>query len=329
MKGWPGYGEENLKQSKMKFRILTGQSPAVSEVGMGTWQLGSSSDWKNISEKEALDMIREALDLGVNFFDTAPNYGLGSSEERLGKALEKTDRSKVVINTKFGHTDSGVLNYDAGYIRESLEGSLRRLRTEYVDSLILHNPPHEILDGRQNDHYEILERLKDEGKILAYGASLDTYEEMKLFMETTGGQVVEAFFNILHQDTARAFDLAQEKEVGIIVKIPLDSGWLTGKYDANSTFQGIRERWSREDIATRARLVGQLKELIGKDRDLAQTALSFCLAYDEVSTVIPGNVSIAQLRKNVESATVDLPDRLKMDLENFYEAEVKKLSLPW
>ncbi|GGD40305.1 aldo/keto reductase [Muriicola marianensis] len=313
----------------MKYRKLVRQSPSVSEIGMGTWQLGVSSDWQNLSDKEAMEMVWEALDLGVNFFDTAPNYGLGSSEERLGKALEKTDRGKVVINTKFGHTDSGVLNYDAGYIRESLEGSLRRLRTEYVDSFILHNPPHEILDGRQNDHYEILERLKDEGKIRAYGASLDTYEEMKLFMETTGGEVVEAFFNMLHQDTARAFDLAREKEVGIIVKIPLDSGWLTGKYDANSTFQGIRERWSREDIATRARLVCQLKELIGKDRDLTQTALSFCLAYDEVSTVIPGNVSIAQLRKNVASASIDLPDQLKSDLEDFYKREVKRLNLPW
>ncbi|WP_372946238.1 aldo/keto reductase [Muriicola sp.] len=313
----------------MKYRKLTGQSPAVSEIGMGTWQLGSNSGWKDLSDKESIELVREALELGVNFFDTAPNYGLGSSEERLGKALEKTDRSQVVINTKFGHTDFGSLNYDAGYIRESLEGSLRRLRTEYVDSLILHNPPHAILDGRQSEHYEILEKLKEEGKIRAYGASLDTYEEMKLFMETTGGEVVEAFFNILHQDTARAFEIAKEKEMGIIVKIPLDSGWLTGKYDANSTFQGIRERWSREDIATRARLVSQLNELIGKDRDLSQTALSFCLAYDAVSTVIPGSISTAQLRKNVEDANVHLPDRLKMDMENFYESEVKKLNLPW
>ncbi len=313
----------------MKYRKLIPQSPLVSEIGMGTWQMGASSDWKHLSEKEALEMVWEALDLGVNFFDTAPNYGLGSSEERLGKALGKTDRSKVVINTKFGHTDSGALNYDVGYIRESLEGSLRRLRTEYVDSLILHNPPHEILDGRQSEHYEILEKLKDEGKIGAYGASLDTYEEMKLFMETTDGQVVEAFFNILHQDTARAFDLAREKEVGIIVKIPLDSGWLTGKYDANSTFEGIRERWSREDIATRARLVGQLKELIGKDRDLAQMALSFCLAYDEVSTVIPGSIGIPQIQKNVESTSLGLPGRLKADLEDFFEREVKRLNLPW
>ena len=180
-----------------------------------------------------------------------------------------------------------------------------------------------------NDHYRILERLIEEGKIKAYGASLDTYEEMKLLMNTTNAKVIEAFFNILHQDTARAFEMAIEKEVGIIVKIPLDSGWLSGKYTAESTFHDIRSRWSRQDIQTRAKLVNSVKEIIHSKEDLIQKAISFCLAYDAVSTVIPGNLTIAQLTNNAESVNNPISKELVKKLEDFYLHEVKKYNLPW
>ena len=313
----------------MKYNSYTKGQTKVSEIGLGAWQLGASSDWQAMSEKEAVTMVHRALDLGINFFDTAPNYGLGTSESRLGRALKGTDRNKIVINTKFGHTVDGNTNYGADHIRESLEGSLKRLQMEYVDSLIIHNPPFEILDGNRNDHYEILEKLKEEGKIRAYGASLDTSEEMQLFMNTTGGKVIEAFFNILHQDTASAFDLALEKEVAIIAKIPLDSGWLSGKYHAESTFEDIRTRWSRADIRTRAALVEKIKEMIGQERNLAQTAISFCLAYQAISTVIPGNANLAQLESNVQSTKDQIDKELVGRLEKFYKEEVKMLSLPW
>ena len=313
----------------MRYNKLIKQAPSVSEIGLGAWQLGVNSGWKGMPEQEAIRLVHKALDLGVNFLDTAPNYGLGTSELRLGKALKGIDRSTLVINTKFGHTDTGKTNYNANYIRESLEGSLKRLQTDYVDSLIIHNPPHEYLDGNRNDHYEILERLKDEGKIKAYGASLDTCDEMTLFMETTGCEVIEAFFNILHQDAANAFELAKAIEVGIIVKIPLDSGWLSGKYNENSVFDDIRSRWSEEDIKTRARLVDQLKRIIDPEMDLARAAIAFCLAYDAVATVIPGNTSIGQLENNVRSVEKPLPKALVKKLEQFYREEVRALKLPW
>lgn len=313
----------------MRYNKLIKQAPFVSEIGLGAWQLGVNSGWKGMPEQEAIQLVHKALDLGVNFLDTAPNYGLGTSELRLGKALKGIDRSTLVINTKFGHTDTGKTNYNANYIRESLEGSLKRLQTDYVDSLIIHNPPHEYLDGNRNDHYEILERLKDEGKIKAYGASLDTCDEMTLFMETTGCEVIEAFFNILHQDAANAFELAKAKEVGIIVKIPLDSGWLSGKYNENSVFDDIRSRWSEDDIKTRARLVDQLKRIIDPEMDLARAAIAFCLAYDAVATVIPGNTSIGQLENNVRSVEKPLPKALVKKLEQFYREEVRALKLPW
>ncbi len=313
----------------MKYRKFTPDCPKVSEIGVGAWQLGINSGWKSVSENEAITMVHQALDRGVNFFDTAPNYGQGTSEVRLGKAFKDVDRSSIVVNTKFGHTDNGKTNYSADYIRASLEGSLRRMDFDYVDSLIIHNPPSDILDGNKNDHYEILEKLKAEGKIRAYGASLDFYDEMKLFMDTTGCEVIEAFFNIFCQDAGRAFDQALEKNVGIIVKIPLDSGWLTGKYNAQSTFTGVRSRWSQKDIANRAALVGKLKEIVGETYNLAQMAIAFCLAYDAVSTVIPGSLNMDQLSENIGSSEVPFSEEMKLKLERFWINEVQPLHLPW
>lgn len=313
----------------MKYNKYIKDVTPVSVIGLGAWQLGNNSGWQSMSESDAIALVEKSLEYGINFFDTAPNYGRGSSEERLGQALKGIDRNKIVINTKFGHTDSGKTNFDSNYIRESLEGSLKRLQVDYVDSIIIHSPPIEYLDGANNDHYEIFERLIEEGKIKAYGASLDTYESMKLLMDTTNARVIEAFFNILHQDTAQAFDMAKKKGVGIIAKIPLDSGWLSGKYNAESVFQDIRRRWSKQDIQTRAQLVERVKEIVQAENNLAQSAISFCLGFDAIATVIPGNVNIAQLKNNVESINNPIPQEIIEKLEEFYLNEVKELKLPW
>ena len=125
------------------------------------------------------------------------------------------------------------------------------------------------------------------------------------------------------------FEKARNKEVGIIVKIPLDSGWLTGKYNAESRFNDIRSRWSKEDIETRAKLVNKVKSIIGKEENLAQIAIAFCLAYDGVSTVIPGNVNIEQLTSNVQSTDISIARSILEKLENLYQSDIKKLNLPW
>lgn len=313
----------------MKYNKYIDNSALVSEIGLGAWQLGNNTGWQSMSENSAVELVQKALELGINFFDIAPNYGRGTSEERLGKALKGVDRSTIVLNTKFGHSDAGKTNYNSNYIRESLEGSLKRLGVDHIDSLIMHSPPAEYLDGNKNDHYELFERLIEEGKIKAYGASLDTYEDMKLLMETTNATVIEAFFNILHQDTSRAFDLAMAKKVAIIAKIPLDSGWLSGKYTAESTFDDIRKRWSKEHIQTRAQLVNRVKTIVDAQENLAQKAISFCLSYQAVATVIPGNVNISQLVNNVESINHPLSKEIVKNLEDFYANEVKPLHLPW
>ncbi len=316
--------------SHMDYKKYISDSPPVSVIGMGTWQLGAAADWKLLSEKDAIRIVEVALEEGVNFFDTAPNYGQGESEERLGKALRHTDRSKVILNTKFGHTVDGNIDFDPGKIRRSIEGSLRRLQIDYLDSVLFHNPPAELLNGnRAPEHYELLEKLKAEGKIRAYGASVDTYEEMKVLLDTTKGSVVEVFFNILHQDTGRAFEQAEAQGVAVIAKIPLDSGWLSGKYGSQSIFRGVRSRWSPADIEQRGALVEAVEEILAPDFRLPQAALAFCMAHDAVSTVIPGSGSLAQLRSNLLSLDKPLPPGLIRKLQLFYKEEVQPLRLPW
>jgi aryl-alcohol dehydrogenase-like predicted oxidoreductase len=152
---------------------------------------------------------------------------------------------------------------------------------------------------------------------------------MKLFMETTNGKVIEAFFNILHQDSSKAFEMAKEKEVGIIVKIPLDSGWLSGKYNAESTFSDIRKRWSKSDIEQRAKLVESVKQILGGEERIIEKSISFCFSFDAVSTVIPGNKSIEQLLKNVASLDYQVTEEEREKLIEFYFNEVEVLKIPW
>lgn len=313
----------------MEYRSYVKGSPEVSVIGFGAWQLGNDIDWSGMTDAEAVQLVRRAIDEGINFYDTAPNYGHGRSEELLGKAIKKVKRETLAINTKFGHHSDGHTDYSPKALKESVEGSLRRLGTDYVDSVLLHNPPTEMLKAEGNAHYEILEQLRKEGKILAYGASLDTKDDMLAFMNHTGGQVIEAFFNILHQDVRSAFELAKKKEVRIIAKIPLDSGWLSGKYHGDSVFEGIRSRWTREDIITRAGLVDRLRGLPAEGQSLSQFALRFCLSYGEVATVIPGIAGMEQLMMNVGALKYPMGKETLQWLENFYEKEVKAKKLVW
>ena len=313
----------------MKYNFYTKHSPEVSEIGLGTWQLGNKEEWSAMTDIKAIDLVHRALEEGINFFDTAPNYASGNSERLLGEALKEIDRREVVINTKFGHWADGHTDFSAEKIRESVEVSLKRLNTEYLDSILLHNPGIEITNGSSLRHYEVLEKLKDEGKILAYGASLDRASEIESFIKNTGGEVIEAFFNIIHQDARKAFNTAKENRIGIIAKIPLDSGWLSGKYDKNSIFTGIRRRWSVEDIKTRALIIDKLRNILSDEISMAKQAIGFCLYYDAVSTVIPGCVNEKQLIENVESTSAVPDNEMIMQLEKLYDDDISSLNVKW
>jgi aryl-alcohol dehydrogenase-like predicted oxidoreductase len=133
----------------------------------------------------------------------------------------------------------------------------------------------------------------------------------------------------LHQDAKRAFDTVQAHGATVIAKIPFDSGWLTGKYDAESRFEGVRARWSADEIRTRARLVDRVRDIVGDEAPLTASALGFCMAFEAVSTVIPGAVSERQLRSNIDAMQHSLSGAKRSELEAFFAEEVEPLELPW
>src|SRR6185503_5520197 len=162
----------------MKLRPFGNTGMNVSEIGLGAWQL-ANPDWGVDSKSEGLRIIQKSLEAGCNFFDTAPGYGGGRSEELLGEGL-KSVRKDIIICTKFGHTAEGASDFGTNAIRRSIEASMRRLQTDYLDIVLMHNPPREMMDGRVNSQYEEFEKLKAEGKIREYGVSLDWGEEVKM-----------------------------------------------------------------------------------------------------------------------------------------------------
>lgn len=312
----------------MKQRAFGSTGMQVSEIGLGAWQL-ANPDWNLHDRGEALRIVQTALDAGCNFFDTAPGYGQGRSEELLGQGLGQA-RKDVVICTKFSHhTPEGAPDFAPQHIRAVLEGSLRRLQTDYIDILLLHNPPRELMDGRTAPHYEELERLRAAGLIREYGVSLDWRAELETVVSTTASRAVEVFFNAFYQEPQPAFRRAQERGVGLIVKVPLDSGWLSGRYRGGSRFDDIRRRWPPEVVARRGALVEQFAALVPPGVSLTHAALQFCLAQPEVSTVIPGPKSVAQTLDNFAAAERQLPAETVEAIRELWEHAIAAEPLPW
>jgi aryl-alcohol dehydrogenase-like predicted oxidoreductase len=311
----------------MKLRPFGNTGMQVSEIGLGAWQL-ANPDWGANDEQEALRIVQASLDAGCNFFDTAPGYNHGRSEEFLGQVLRPV-RQEIIICSKFGHTAEGVSDFSRKAIRPSLEASLKRLQTDTIDILLMHNPPREMMDGRSADQYAELEKLKQEGKIQAYGISLDWKADLELMMDTTRSQAAEVFFNAFYQEPKPAFARARLQGVGLIVKVPLDSGWLSGRYRQGSQFEGVRNRWSAEVIERRGALVEQFEALVPAGESMAHTALQFCLAQPEVSTVIPGAKTVAQALDNFAAADHRLDRATLAAIEALWEKDIAAEPLPW
>ena len=311
----------------MKRRPFGNTGILVSEIGLGAWQL-ANPDWGVNDRREALGIIEASLDAGCNFFDTAPGYGGGRSEELLGEGL-KSVRREVVICTKFGHTAEGATDFQTEAIRPSIEASLRRLQTDYLDIVLMHNPPREMMDGQTAAHYEEFEKLKAEGLIRQYGVSLDWREEADLVVDTTKSKALEVFFNALYQEPLPAFQKAYEKGVGIIVKVPLDSGWLSGRYRKGHSFDDIRRRWPPEVVARRSELVEEFARLIPEGTSMAHAALQFILAQPQVSTIIPGAKSVEQALDNFAAAEGQLSPEIVQSIYGLWEREIMSDPLPW
>lgn len=311
----------------MKYRQLGKTGITVSEVGFGAWQLGDRI-WGGLQDQDAIALVHKALDEGCNFFDTAPPYGEGRSEIILGKALAGK-RDQVVLVTKFGHNPTGPSDFSAGKIRSSVERSLKAMQTDYIDGVLLHNPEQHILEGKE-EHYEVLAQLKEEGKIRSYGASIDTSADLNRVMDQPGADIAEIYFHAIHQEVASAFPRAAERGMGLIVKVPLDSGWLSGKYNAQSTFTtGYRDRWTQEVKDRRSALVEQLRFLETDQQTMAQGALRFLLDYPGISTLIPGAKNETHLLNNLGASDGRLAQSEVAAIKALWDEQIKSNPLPW
>lgn len=310
----------------MQARPLGRTGLRVSEIGFGAWQLGNAVDWSAMADEEAVALVREAVKAGCTFFDTAPNYAQGRSEVLLGQALEGL-RDRVVLSSKFGHHADGSQGFDPARLRPSVEASLAKLRTDHLDLLLLHNPPAEVC-AAESPLWSELEVLKTEGMIRAYGASVDWSADMRRVMANSGSEVLEVLYNVFHQEPACAFEEAQARGVGLIIKVPLDSGWLSGRYDAASRFQGIRARWSPEVIARRAALVEQVRQCVPGE-ELPTAALRFILDSEAVSTVIPGARALSQLKASLAASEGRLKAEQVDLLRKLWKEQLEADPLPW
>lgn len=313
----------------MNLRPFGNTGMNVSEIGLGAWQL-ANPDWGVNDRSEALKIVQKSLEAGCNFFDTAPGYGDGKSEELLGAGL-KSVRRDVILCTKFSYYNAqGEREWQAQHVRPVLEGSFKRLQTDYVDILLLHNPPRELMDGNVSaELYAELEKLKTEGKIREYGVSLDWRVELETVLDTTKSKAAEVFFNALYQETLPAFEKAQARGMGLIVKVPLDSGWLSGRYRGNHKFDDIRSRWSPEVLARRSELVEKFAALVPEGTSMAHAALQFVLAQPQVSTVIPGAKTVEQALDNFAAAEKQLSAETVQAMRELWTREIEGNPLPW
>jgi aryl-alcohol dehydrogenase-like predicted oxidoreductase len=321
----------------MHYRKLGSTGINVSEIGFGGWAIGGLADaggtplgWGRTSDDESLAAIRRARELGVNFFDTADTYGFGRSESLLGIVLSR-HRNDVVIATKVGvvRDANGKLakDFSRKHISHAVDGSLKRLRTDYIDLYQLHNPTLDEL--RRDDIHEAMDRLQEVGKIRFWGVSVTTPEEGIEIINRGWGYALQVLYNVLNQAPAQElFPLAKEKGYGIIARVPLASGLLTGKYRADTAFT---KDDVRQNFLTPKRLeeaiarVDEAKSIIGGTaRSLAEGSLRFILANEHVSTVIPGAKNVRQVEMNVSADEVRIPqdivDKLRGRLGdyNFY-----------
>jgi aryl-alcohol dehydrogenase-like predicted oxidoreductase len=295
----------------VRYRRLGRTELQVSEVGFGAWAIGGNAhghSYGPTDNRESLRAVARAFDLGCTFFDTADVYGHGLSEKLLGQALAK-HRSACVIATKAGcdfYHGPFRKNFDPGYIREALDKSLQRLRMDYVDLYQLHNPPLMMLE--RGEHYEVLDDLKQQGKIRHYGVSVHDAYEGSMAVHTGKPDAIQVEYNLLRQDPdEELFPQARDSDVGLIIRSPLCSGVLSGNYKADSVFDAsdVRASWPPGYLALQADVADSVRSLATERRTLAQTALRFVLDAPEISVVIPGIKTAAQAEENL--AVSELP----------------------
>ena len=315
----------------MKYRNLGGTDISVSEVGFGVWTV-STGWWGEVVDDRSVRLLRQAQERGINYFDTADTYGSGKGETLLADAFGHM-RDRVVISTKIGydfynHTarrgqQERPQNWSEDFLRFALEQSLKRLDTDYIDFLQLHNTK---MDAAESDElFALMEAFKDEGKIRAYGAALgpkigwrDEGVKMMRGRDLAGIQMI---YNLLEQDPGRdLIEAARDTNTSLVVRVPHSSGMLEGKYDENTTFgeNDHRRHRPKEWLTTGLRKVESLAFLTESgERTLGQAALKFVLASPEVVSTLPNIYGEEQIEEF--AATSETPDLTEEELRRVAE----------
>ncbi|MCB0665846.1 MAG: aldo/keto reductase [Saprospiraceae bacterium] len=322
----------------MNYRILGKTGFRISEISLGTWQVGGK--WGNTFDAQLADRILDtAIEGGVNFLDTADVYSDGLSEKAVGRAL-KRHQQRIYVATKCGrqirpHTNEG---YKPDVLRGFVEDSLRRLQVETLDLIQLHCPPTQVY--YRPEIFELFDRLKEEGKILNLGVSVQKVEEALKSIEFPNVTSVQIIFNMFrHRPAELFFREARRKNVGIIVRVPLASGLLSGQFSRDTQFGKDDHRTFNRDgssfdkgetfsgipYETGLRTVEELREQLS-GRNLVHTALRWILEFPEVSTVIPGASRPEQVTDNLAALRMSaLSTSEKQAIDQVYEKEIKSL----
>ena len=315
----------------------------VSEISLGTWAFGS--EWGEVSDEDSHAALDRAIDLGVNFLDTADVYGDGRSEKLIGRLLKDRPGDEIFVATKAGrrldpHTAEG---YDHENLSAFAERSLRNLGVEALDLLQLHCPPTEAY--RQDETFEALHRLQEDGKIKNYGVSVEKVEEARMALSYPGVKTVQIIFNIFRQKPSEEFfPLAEERNVGVLARVPLASGLLSGKMSADRVFAPDDHRnFNREGEAfdrgetfsgvpfeKGLEAAEELKELVPEGYTLAQLALRWILMHPAVSCAIPGAKRPEQVEDNLAAAEMpplsgETMDRIRQTYDRHVRPEVHHL----
>ncbi len=322
----------------MEYRDLGRTGIQVSAVSFGTWAIGGS--WGAVNQEEAIRSLSHAIDEGVTFFDTADVYGNGRAEEFLGK-VTKERKEKIAIATKFCR--QGDIHNPSTYSYESVrsfcEKSLTRLQREVIDLYQIHCPPHEIL--KHGDVFDVLDRLKKEGKILHYGVSVESIEEGLTAMQYPGVEVLQVIFNLFRQKVVTdLFPVVKQKQVGILARLPLASGLLTGKFTKDHQFErddhrffnqngesfNVGETFAGLPFEKGVELAQDLAFIAKGRQSMASAALRWILEYEEVSCVIPGFKNQRQIDQNL----VSLQEKIfsyeeRKQIEQLYQDKVHHL----
>jgi aryl-alcohol dehydrogenase-like predicted oxidoreductase len=288
----------------------------VSEIGLGTWQLGAG--WGDVTDAVATETLSAAYDAGVTFFDTADVYGNGRSESLIGAFLRSTPgaRERVFVATKLGRLD-WPNGFTRAKVRQFTEDSLRRIGVEALDLTQLHCIPTDVL--KNGEMLGWLEELKTEGKLRAYGASVESMDEALFCVSHGGVSSLQIIFNIFRQKPITAlFDAAQAKHISLIVRLPLASGLLSGKMTRQTQFAANDHRLFNRDgqhfnvgetfaglpYEKGVDLANDLKAHVPAGMSMAAWALRWCLDFPAVTTVIPGARNPQQARDNVAAASL-------------------------